>query len=70
MTTSGRGCERAIKGLTPEQLDAVIGLVGTELAREDEPAVAQAFSDFRIGMDELRQNFDAINTGEPGGEND
>lgn len=63
---SGGG--RAAKVLTPEQFDAVAGLVGADLAREDESAVAVAFGDFRVGMDELRETFGTITNGEAGGE--
>ena len=60
MTTNETGCRGTVQGLAPEQFDAVAELVGEELALADEPAVAQAFGDFRAGMDELQATFAAI----------
>jgi hypothetical protein len=47
-----------MSGLTPEQRAVLAGLVGEEIAAEDEPAVDKAYADFRAGMDRLREAFD------------
>jgi hypothetical protein len=46
-----------MSGLTAEQRALLAGLVGEDIAREDEPAVEQAYADFRAGMNMLEEAF-------------
>ncbi|MGN6405515.1 hypothetical protein [Sinomonas sp.] len=46
-----------MSGLTAEQRAVLAGLVGEDVAREDEAAVDQAYADFRAGMDTLKEAF-------------
>ena len=43
--------------LDAPQRAALVALVGEEVARQDEPAVATAYADFRAGMEGLRAAF-------------
>lgn len=43
--------------LEPAQFAALVRLVGEDVAREDERAVARAYADFRDAMDALRQQL-------------
>ncbi|WP_415856720.1 hypothetical protein [Sinomonas sp. G460-2] len=52
------GASAGPRRLEPRQRAVLVRLVGEDVAREDEPAVAQAYADFRAAMDALRRGFD------------
>lgn len=43
--------------LEPAQFAALVRLVGEDVAREDEPAVAEAYADFQDAMAALRRQL-------------